>query len=377
MIKKSFTPEKGEIIKMRKVYNYAAGPSMLPEEVLLEVQRDLLDYKGSGMFVAEMSHRCKWYDDIHNEAMSLVRELMGISDDYYVLFLQGGASTQFEAVPLNLLTEKNGKKADYIVTGNFANKAYKEAIKYGDVACVASTKEDNFSYIPDVDAVEYRKDTDYVHITYNNTIYGTRYTKLPKVDNLVADMSSMILSEEVDVNKFNLIYAGAQKNLAPAGLTIVIVKKDLVDNGSPLPFCPTMLKYKTQADANSLYNTPATFSTYVAMLNLRWLKKFGGVKEIEKQNIYKAGLLYDVIDASDFYKGAARKDSRSLMNVSFTTPNAELDAKFVKEAAENGMVSLKGHRAVGGIRASIYNAMPVEGVRKLADFMKKFETENK
>lgn len=362
---------------MRKVYNYAAGPSMLPEEVLLEVQRDLLDYKGSGMFVGEMSHRGKWYEEIHNEALNLFRELMGVSDDYYVLFVQGGGSTQFEAVPLNLLSEENGKKADYIVTGNFANKAYKEAIKYGDIACVATSKDDNFSYIPDVDSVEYRKGTDYVHITYNNTIYGTRYTKLPPVNNLVADMSSMILSEPVDVSKFKVIYAGAQKNLAPAGLTIVVVRKDIVDNGTPLPFCPTMLKYKTQADANSLYNTPTSFSTYVAMLNLRWLKKFGGVKEIEKQNIYKAGLLYDILDESKFYKGAARKEFRSMMNVAFTTPSPELDAKFVKEATENGMVSLKGHRAVGGIRASIYNAMPVEGVKKLAEFMKKFETENK
>ncbi len=362
---------------MRKVYNYAAGPSMLPEDVLLEIQRDLLDYKGSGMCVAEMSHRCKWYDEIHNEALSLIRELMGISDEYYVLFLQGGASTQFDAVPLNLLTEKNGKKADYIVTGNFANKAYKEGVIFGDAACVASSKDENFSYIPDVDKIPYREGTDYVHITYNNTIYGTRYTSVPKVNNLVADMSSMIMSEVVDVNKFNLIYAGAQKNLAPSGLTVVIVKKDLVDNGSPLPFCPTILKYKAQADANSLYNTPTTFSTYVAMLNMRWLKKFGGVKEIEKQNIYKSGILYDVIDNSTFYKGAARKQDRSLMNVTFTTPDPDTDAKFVKEATENGLVSLKGHRAVGGIRASIYNAMPVEGVKKLAEFMKKFETENK
>lgn len=362
---------------MRKVFNFAAGPSMLPEEVLLDVQKNLLDYNGSGMCVAEMSHRSKWYDEIHKEAQSLIRELMGIGDDYYVLFLQGGASTQFEAVPLNLLTEASGKKADYIVTGNFSNKAYKEAIKYGDIACVASTKEDNFSYIPDVDKITFREGTDYVHITTNNTIYGTRYTKLPAVNNLVADMSSNIMSEVFDVNKFNLIYAGAQKNVAPSGLTIVIVKKNLVDNGSPLPFCPTMLKYKTQADADSLYNTPATFSTYVAMLNMRWLKKFGGVQEIYKQNVYKAGLLYDVLDESEFYKAAARKESRSLMNVTFTTPNPDLDAKFVKEATENGMVSLKGHRAVGGIRASIYNAMPVEGVQKLAAFMKKFEMENK
>lgn len=362
---------------MRNVFNFSAGPSMLPEEVLLSVQKDFLNYNGSGMCVAEMSHRCKWYDEIHTEALSLIRELMGISDDYYVLFLQGGASTQFEAVPLNLLTEANGKKADYIVTGNFANKAYKEAIKYGDIACVASSKEANFSYIPDVDKIAFREGTDYVHITGNNTIFGTRYAKYPEVNNLVADLSSMIMSEEIDVNKFGLIYAGAQKNVAPSGLTIVIVKKSLVDNGSPLPFCPTMLKYKTQADANSLYNTPTTFATYVAMLNMRWIKKFGGVKAIEEQNIYKAGLIYDVIDDSDFYVNPVNIADRSRMNVTFVTPNPELDAKFVKEAANVGLVSLKGHRVVGGIRASIYNAMPVEGVQKLVDFMKKFESENK
>lgn len=362
---------------MREVFNFAAGPSMLPEEVLLSVQKDFLNYNGSGMCVAEMSHRCKWYDEIHTEALSLIRELMGIGDDYYVLFLQGGASTQFEAVPLNLLTEKNGKKADYIVTGNFANKAFKEAVKYGDIACVASSKEANFSYIPDVKNIVFREGTDYVHVTGNNTIFGTRYSEYPKVNNLVADLSSMILSEEIDVNKFNLIYAGAQKNVAPSGLTIVIVKKSLVDEGTPLPFCPTMLKYKTQADANSLYNTPTTFATYVAMLNMRWLKKFGGIKAIEEQNIYKCGLLYDAIDNSDFYTNPVNKPDRSRMNVTFVTPNPELDAKFVKEAAAQGLVSLKGHRVVGGIRASIYNAMPVEGVRKLVDFMKKFEMENK
>lgn len=360
-----------------KVYNFSAGPSMLPDEAKLEAQRDFLDYKGSGMSVTEMSHRSKWFDEIHNAALSDLRELMNIDDSYYVLFVQGGASQQFEAVPLNLLTEQNGKKADYIVTGNFANKAYKEATKYGDIACVASSKEATYTYIPDVDKIAFREGTDYVHITTNNTIFGTRYTKFPKVNNLVCDMSSNILSEVVDVNKFNLIYAGAQKNIAPAGLTVVIVKKDLVDNGTPLPFCPTMLKYKTQADNNSLYNTPPCFAIYMAGLTFKWLKKFGGVAAIQKQNEYKAGLLYDFIDNSSFYKNSVNKADRSLMNVPFVTGSEELDAKFIKEAAQNGLVSIKGHRLVGGMRASIYNAMPVEGVKTLIEFMKKFEMENK
>lgn len=356
-----------------KVYNFSAGPSMLPEEAKLAVQRDFLDYNGSGMSVVEMSHRSKWYDEIHTEALALFKELMNVSDDYHVLFVQGGASTQFEAVPLNLLN--GSKKADYIVTGNFANKAYKEAVKYGDVACVASSKEANYTYIPDVDKIDFRPGTDYVHITSNNTIFGTRYTKFPKVNNLVADMSSNIMSEVVDVNKFNLIYAGAQKNIGPSGLTVVVVKKDII--GNPLPFCPTMLKYSTQADANSLYNTPPTFSIYMAMLTFRWLKKLGGIAAIQKQNEYKAGLLYDFIDNSSLFTNKVNAADRSLMNVPFVTPTAETDAKFIKEAAENGLVSLKGHKLVGGMRASIYNAMPVEGVEKLISFMKKFEAENK
>lgn len=354
-----------------KVYNFAAGPSMMADEVKRTAQRDFLDYNGSGMSVVEMSHRSKWYDEIHNEALSLFRELMGVPDDYYVLFLQGGASMQFEAVPLNLLQKG---RADYIVTGNFANKAYKEATKYGDIACVASSKEDNYTYIPDVDKIDFRADTDYVHITANNTIFGTKYCKYPKVNNLVADMSSMILSEPVDVSKFNLIYAGAQKNVGPAGLTIVVVKKDIINN--PMPICPTMLKYSTQADNNSLYNTPPAFSIYMAMLNFRWLKSLGGVDAIYETNKYKAKLLYDFIDNSDFYNNPVRVSDRSIMNVPFVTPDKDLDAKFVKEAAEKGLVSLKGHRLVGGMRASIYNAMPVDGVKTLIDFMKEFEREN-
>lgn len=354
-----------------KVYNFAAGPSMMADEVKRIAQRDFLDYNGSGMSVVEMSHRSRWYDEIHNEALSLFKELMGVPDDYYVLFLQGGASMQFEAVPLNLLQKG---RADYIVTGNFANKAYKEAIKYGDIACVASSKEDNYTYIPDVDKIDFRADTDYVHITANNTIFGTKYGKYPKVNNLVADMSSMILSEPVDVSKFNLIYAGAQKNVGPAGLTIVVVKKDIINN--PMPICPTMLKYSTQAENNSLYNTPPAFSIYMAMLNFRWLKNLGGVNAIYEINKYKAKLLYDFIDNSDFYTNPVRVSDRSIMNVPFVTPDKDLDAKFVKEAAEKGLVSLKGHRLVGGMRASIYNAMPVDGVKALIDFMKDFEREN-
>lgn len=355
-----------------KVYNFSAGPSMLPEEAKLSVQKDFLDYKGSGMSVVEMSHRSAWYDEIHTEAMSLIRELMGISDDYYVLFVQGGASTQFEAVPLNLL--KNGK-ADYIVTGNFASKAYKEACKYGDIACVASSKDANYTFIPDVDKIEFREGTDYVHITTNNTIFGTKYNKLPAVNNLVADMSSNIMSEVMDVNKFNLIYAGAQKNIGPAGLTVVIVKKDLID--SPMPICPTMLKYSTQAAADSLYNTPCTFAIYMSMLTFRWLKKLGGVAAIQKVNEHKAKLLYDYIDNSALFTNSVNPADRSIMNVPFVTPSKELDAKFIKEAAANGLLTLKGHKLVGGMRASIYNAMPVEGVEALIAFMKKFEMENK
>lgn len=355
-----------------KVYNFSAGPSTLPKEVLISVQKDFLDYNNSGMSVVEMSHRSKVYSEIHNEAMSLFRELLNISDEYYVLFLQGGASTQFEAVPLNLL--KKGK-ADYMVTGNFANKAYAEAKKYGDIVAAASSKEDNYTYIPDVDKVEFRDDIDYVHITTNNTIFGTRYNKLPKVNTkLVADMSSNIMSQVYNINDFDLIYAGAQKNIGPAGLTIVVVKKDIID--TPMSICPTMLKYKTQAESDSLYNTPTCFSTYVAMLTFRWLKKLGGVKEIQKINEYKASLLYDYIDNSSFYKNPVRVCDRSIMNVPFVTPSKELDGKFIKEAEQNGLVTLKGHKLAGGMRASIYNAMPIEGIKTLIDFMKKFETEN-
>ena len=354
-----------------RVYNFSAGPSMLPLEVLQEAQRDFIDYNGSGMSVTEMSHRSSYYDEIHKECISLFRELLGISDEYEVLLVQGGASTQFEAVPLNLL--KKGR-ADYIVSGNFSSKAYKEAIKYGDIRLAGSSKDKNFTYIPK--NLEFRDDIDYVHFCHNNTIFGTRFTYVPKCNcPLVSDMSSSILSQEINVNDYGVIYAGAQKNVAPAGVTIVIARRDLITDG--MDICPTMLKWKTQADNESLYNTPPAFAIYMAMLNLRYLKKNGGIKAIQAYNEEKAGLLYDFIDNSSFYANHVVKEDRSMMNVPFVTPNADLDKKFVSEASKNGLVSLKGHRLVGGMRASIYNAMPREGVVALIDFMKKFEMENK
>lgn len=356
-----------------RVYNFAAGPSTLPLPVLEQAQRELLDYNGTGMSITEMSHRGKPFMAVNQEANSLLRELMNIPDDYSVLFVQGGATQQFAAVPLNLL--KNGK-ADYILTGNFAAKAYEEGTKYGDMSIAASSKEDNYTYIPDMKKVTFREGIDYVHTTYNNTIFGTRYTELPKTDAvLVSDMSSCILSEVVNVKDFGLIYAGAQKNIAPAGLTIVIVRKDLLGNASPV--CPVMLNYAVQDKNDSLYNTPPCFPIYMAMLVFRWIKSLGGVPAIQKINEEKAKLLYDFIDNSSFYTNNVNKKDRSLMNVPFVAPTEELNAKFVAEATANGLVSLKGHRLVGGMRASIYNAMPIEGVKALIDFMKKFETENR
>lgn len=355
-----------------RAYNFSAGPSTLPLSVLEEAQREFLDFAGTGMSVTEISHRNKAFEAVVQEGEALLRELMHIPDDYAVLFVQGGASTQFAAVPLNLMHKG---KADYIVTGNFSKKAWQEGKIYGDAACVASSEDRTYTYIPDVSAIPFREDTDYVHICSNNTIFGTRYIEFPDVKApLVADMSSEILSREVDVSKFAVIYAGAQKNLAPAGVTIVIAKRDLI--GNPLPMCPTMLKWKVQDENKSLYNTPPCFSIYMATLVLRHLKKLGGVKEINAINEYKAGLLYDFIDNSSFYTNKVEKKYRSIMNVPFVTPSAELDAQFVKEAAANGLVSLKGHRLVGGMRASIYNAMPVDGVKALIEFMKKFEREN-
>ena len=355
-----------------RAYNFSAGPSTLPLSVLEEAQREFLDFAGTGMSVTEISHRNKAFEAIVLEGEALLRELMHIPDDYAVLFVQGGASTQFAAVPLNLMHKG---KADYVVTGNFSKKAWQEGKIYGDAACVASSEDKTYTYIPDVSAIPFREDTDYVHICSNNTIFGTRYIEFPDVKApLVADMSSEILSREVDVSKFAVIYAGAQKNLAPAGVTIVIAKRDLI--GNPLPMCPTMLKWKVQDENKSLYNTPPCFSIYMATLVLRHLKKLGGVKEMSAINEYKAGLLYDFIDSSSFYTNSVEKKYRSIMNVPFVTPSPELDAQFVKEAAANGLVSLKGHRLVGGMRASIYNAMPVDGVKALIEFMKKFEREN-
>ena len=353
-----------------RVYNFSAGPSMLPLEVLQQAQAEFVDYKGCGMSVTEMSHRSKQFDAIHNECIALIRELMGVPDNYEVLLVQGGASTQFAAIPMNLLSTG---KADYVVTGNFAKKAYKEALKYGDIHIAGSSEADKFTYIPK--NLDIRDDADYLYICQNNTIFGTRFSKLPECKMpLVADISSNILSEEMDVSKYGVLYAGAQKNLAPAGLTIVIVRKDLIKE--PMSFCPTMLSWKVMAENNSLYNTPPCFAIYMAMLNLRYLKKLGGVKEMQKINVYKAGLLYDYIDSSSFYVNRVNKEDRSYMNVPFNTPNADLDAAFVKQAGENGFVSIKGHRLVGGMRASIYNAMPVEGITSLIEFMKEFERKN-
>ena len=356
-----------------RVYNFSAGPSMLPEDVLLKAQNEFLDYGGCGAGITELSHRGKQFEAVNTEAIALFKEVMNIPSDYYVLFLQGGASLQFEAVPLNLLVKG---KADYVVTGNFAEKAYKEAQKYGDIKCAASSKDKNFTYIPELKDGMFRNDIDYVHITSNNTIFGTRYIKFPKTKApLVCDMSSNILSEDMDVSNFGLIYAGAQKNIAPAGLTVVIVKKELTEK--PMGICPTMLKYSTFAAENSLYNTPPCFSIYFAMLVLRKLKAEGGIKAMQKVNEYKAKLLYDFIDNSNgYYVNNVEKKYRSLMNVPFITKSAELDEKFCKESSASGLMQLKGHRLVGGMRASIYNAMPVEGVKALIEFMKKFAINN-
>lgn len=356
-----------------RVYNFAAGPSTLPLEVLEQAKDEFLDFAGTGMSVTEISHRDKAYEAIVREAESLVRELLGVPDDYAVIFVQGGASQQFAAVPLNLM--HNGK-ADYIVTGNFAKKAWEEGKIYGDAVKIGDSSDKTYTYIPDIDKLNYSEGADYLHITSNNTIFGTRYPKFPKSDApLVADMSSEIFSREINVSDFGVIYAGAQKNLAPAGVTIVIAKRSLIQN--PLAICPTLLKWKVQDENGSLYNTPPAFSIYMANLVLRNLKAKGGVKAMNEADEYKAGLLYDFIDNSGLYKNHVVKEFRSIMNVPFVTGSEELDAKFVSEAKKAGLVSLKGHRLVGGMRASIYNAMPVEGVKALIEFMKKFETENK
>ncbi|MDZ7317224.1 MAG: 3-phosphoserine/phosphohydroxythreonine transaminase [candidate division KSB1 bacterium] len=360
---------------MARVYNFSAGPAMLPEPVLKKAAEEMLDYKGTGMSVMEMSHRGKTYEAIHKEAEVLLRELMNIPDSYYVLFLQGGASTQFAAVPLNLL---NGSGvADYVHTGAWSKKAISEVKKYGKANIVASSEDKNFSYIPDLDPAKFTPNADYFYIVTNNTIEGTRYTKLPDTGNvpLVADMSSNILSEVVDVTKFGVIFAGAQKNIGPAGVTIVIVRKDLV--GKARDITPTMLDWKPMAEESSLYNTPPCYAIYISKLVFEWLKGLGGVPAIQAINEEKAKILYDFLDQSDLFKSPVAKKDRSIMNVPFLTGSDELDEKFIKEAAAEGLVTLKGHRSVGGMRASIYNAMPVEGVKKLVEFMKKFELANK
>ncbi len=338
----------------------------------MQAQKEFIDFNGSGISITEASHRGKVYEPIHTECIALFKELMNIPENYEVLFVQGGASTQFEAVPLNLL--KNGK-ADYIVTGNFAKKAYKEAQKYGDVVAAASSEDKNFTYVPAFDKNSFRDGIDYVHCTSNNTIFGTKMNVFPEVDTLVCDMSSNILSEVVDVSKFGVIYAGAQKNISCAGLTVVIVRKDLLDQA--MPICPTMLKWSTQAKDNSLYNTPPCFSIYIACLTLRWLKGLGGIPAIQKINEEKAKMLYDFIDNSTFYTNPVNPADRSMMNVPFVSPSTELDAEFCKNAEANGIMAIKGHRLVGGMRASIYNAMPVEGVKHLINYMKQFELEHK
>ena len=359
---------------MARVYNFSAGPSMLPESVLKKAAAEMLDYEGSGQSVMEMSHRSKIYGTIIEGAEALLREVMNIPDNYKVLFLQGGASTQFAAIPMNLM--KNGKAA-YIITGQWAKKAYQEAQKYGEAVAVASSADKTFSYIPDCSDLDIPEDADYVYICENNTIYGTKFWQLPntKGKDLVADVSSCFLSEPVDVTKYGVIYGGVQKNVGPAGVVIAIIREDLIRDDVN-PATPTMLKWKTQADADSLYNTPPCYGIYICGKVFKWIKKMGGLEAMKAHNEKKAKILYDFLDQSKLFKGTVEKKDRSLMNVPFVTGNEELDAKFVKEATAAGFVNLKGHRTVGGMRASIYNAMPIEGVEKLVEFMKKFEAEN-
>ncbi len=359
---------------MSRVYNFSAGPAVLPEEVLKEAAAEMLDYKGTGMSVMEMSHRSKAFEEIIQTAEADLRELMNIPDNYKVLFLQGGASQQFAMIPMNLM--KN-KVADYIVTGQWAKKAYQEASKYGKVNKIASSEDKTFSYIPDCSDLPISEDADYVYICENNTIYGTKYKTLPntKGKTLVADVSSCFLSEPVDVTKYGVIYGGVQKNIGPAGVVIVIIREDLITE-DVLPGTPTMLQYKTHADNDSLYNTPPAYGIYICGKVFKWLKKMGGLSAMKELNEKKAAILYDYLDQSRLFKGTVVKEDRSLMNVPFVTGDKDLDAKFVKEAREAGFENLKGHRTVGGMRASIYNAMPIEGVEKLVEFMKKFEEEN-
>jgi len=357
-----------------RVYNFSAGPAVLPEEVLKEAAAEMLDYKGTGMSVMEMSHRSKAYQAIIDEAEADLRELMNIPDNYKVLFLQGGASQQFAMIPMNLM--KNGV-ADYIITGQWAKKAWKEAQMYGKANAIASSEDETFSYIPDCSDLPVSEDADYVYICENNTIYGTKFHTLPNTKGklLVSDVSSCFLSEPVDVTKYGVIYGGVQKNIGPAGVVIAIIREDLISD-EVLPGTPTMLRYKTHADNGSMYNTPPAYGIYICGKVFKWLKVMGGLEAMKERNVKKAKILYDFLDESKLFKGTVRKEDRSLMNVPFVTGDKELDAKFVKEAEAAGFVNLKGHRTVGGMRASIYNAMPIEGVEKLVAFMKEFEEKN-
>lgn len=360
---------------MSRVYNFSAGPSMLPESVLKKAAAEMLDYEGSGQSVMEMSHRSKTFQGIIDSAEALLREVMNIPDNYKVLFLQGGASTQFAAIPMNLMNKNH--KADYVLTGQWATKAYKEAARYGEAKAIASSKDKTFSYIPKLDPDTFTKDADYFYICMNNTIYGTVYHELPQTGDvpLVADISSCILSAPIDVSKFGMLYAGAQKNMAPAGLTICIIREDLI--GNAMDITPTMLNFQTHVDNGSMFNTPPCWTIYVAKLVLEWIKNdIGGLENMQKINEKKAGILYNFLDNSKLFKGTVVPEDRSLMNVPFVTGSDELDAAFVKEASANGFVNIKGHRSVGGMRASIYNAMPVEGVEKLVAFMQDFEARN-
>ena len=360
---------------MSRVYNFSAGPAVLPEEVLRQAADEMMDYRGSGMSVMEMSHRSKVYDDIIKTAEQDLRDLLDIPDNYKVLFLQGGASQQFAAVPMNLM--KN-KKAGYILTGQWAKKAYQEAQIYGEAVEIASSADKTFSYIPDCSDLPITDDMDYVYICENNTIYGTKYKTLPDTKGkiLVSDVSSCFLSEPMDVTKYGVVYGGVQKNIGPAGVVISIIREDLITD-DVLPGTPTMLKWKTQADNDSLYNTPPCYGIYICGLVFGWIKRMGGLPGMKAHNERKAAILYDFLDGSELFKGTVVPEDRSLMNVPFVTGDDELDKKFVAEASKAGFVNLKGHRTVGGMRASIYNAMPIEGVEKLVEFMADFEKENK
>ena len=360
---------------MARVYNFSAGPSMLPEEVLKKAAAEMLDYEGSGQSVMEMSHRSKVYQSIIDAAEANVRELMGVPDNYKVLFLQGGASSQFAMVPLNLMNKN--KKADYVITGQWAKKAYKEGARYGDAHVVASSEDKTFSYIPKLDKSTFTPDADYFHICMNNTIYGTKWHTLPETGDvpLVADISSCLMSEPIDVTKFGVLYAGAQKNLAPAGVTLVIIREDLIGNAQDIT--PTMFNYQTHADNSSMFNTPPCYTIYIAKLVMDWIKSLGGLEAMKERNEKKAALLYDYLDNNSLFKGTVVPEDRSLMNAPFITGDKDLDAEFVAESTKAGFVNLKGHRTVGGMRASIYNAMPYEGVQKLVDFMAEFEKAHK